>query len=56
MPETKDDIVTHLHRVFAFVERYVDNYSSERVQKGIVDQVFNIRVNYPRPISTYPPV
>ena len=44
MPETKDDIVTHLHRIFAFVDRYVDNYSSERVQKGIVDQFFNIRV------------
>ena len=44
MPETKDGIVTHLERIFAFVDRYVDNYSSERVQKGIVDQFFNIRV------------
>ena len=44
MPETKDDVVTHLYRIFAFVDRYVDNYSSERVQKGIVDQFFNIRV------------
>ena len=44
MPETKDGIVIHLERIFAFVDRYVDNYSPERVQKGIVDQFFNIRV------------
>ena len=44
MPETKDGIVTHLERIFAFVDRYVDNYSSERVQKGFVDQFFNVRV------------
>ena len=43
MPETKDDVVIHLHRIiFAFVDRYVDNYSLERIQKGIVDQYFNI--------------
>ena len=44
MPETKDGIVIHLERIFAFVDRYVDNYGSERVEKGIVDQFFNIRV------------
>ena len=44
MPDTKDEIVIHLQRIFSFVDRHVENYSSERIQKGIVDQFFNIRV------------
>ena len=44
MPDTEDEIVIHLQRIFSFVDRHVENYSSERIQKGIVDQFFNIRV------------
>ena len=43
MPETKDGIVIHLHRVFAFVDRYVDNYRSEREEEGVTDEFVNIR-------------
>ena len=43
MPETKDDIVTHLHRIFAFVDRYVDNHRSEREVEGVTDEFVNIR-------------
>jgi hypothetical protein len=43
MPETKDDIVIHLQRIFSFVDRYVDNYRSEREEDGVTDEIMNVR-------------
>ena len=43
MPETKDDIVIHLQRIFSFVDRYVDNYRYEREEEGVTDEFVNIR-------------
>ena len=46
MPETKDDVVIHLHRIFAFVDRYVDNYRYEREEEGVSDEYLNIRAKF----------
>ena len=43
MPETKDDIVIHLQRIFSFVDRYVDNYRYEREEEGVADEIMNVR-------------
>ena len=43
MPETKDDIVIHLQRIFSFVDRYVDNCRHEREEEGVSDEIMNVR-------------
>ena len=43
MPETKDDIVIHLQRIFSFVDRYVDNLRHEREEEGVSDEIMNVR-------------
>ena len=43
MENVKDEIVTHLQRVFSFVDRYVENYRSERKEDGISDEFVNVR-------------
>ena len=43
MPETRDEIVTHLQRIFSFVDRCVDNRRSEREEEGVTDEFVNIR-------------
>ena len=46
MPETKDDIAIHLQRIFYFVDRYVDNYRSEREEECVTDEYLNIRAKF----------
>ena len=46
MPETKDDIVIRLQRIFSFVDRYVDNYRHEREEEGVSDEYLNIRAKF----------
>ena len=43
MENVKDEIVTHLQRIFSFVDRYVENYRSERKEDGISDEFVNVR-------------
>ena len=46
MPETKDDVVIHLQRIFSFVDRYVDNCRHEREEEGVSDEYLNIRAKF----------
>ena len=43
MPDTEDEIVIHLQRIFSFVDRCVDNHRSEREEEGVTDEFVNIR-------------
>ena len=43
VPDTKDEIVTHLQRVFSFVDRHVECCRSEREEDGISDEFVNMR-------------
>ena len=43
MENVKDEIVTHLQRIFSFVDRCVDNHRSEREEEGVTDEFVNIR-------------
>ena len=46
MPETKDDVVIHLQRIFSFVDWYVDNCRHEREEEGVSDEYLNIRAKF----------